>query len=701
MQIAYLKNDGKPIAVAYLGQLDDDPNIAAIQTALTEADLRGLSALFWFDMSTFKTDATITQAFGNTEHTTEYMPKDNDYKYGKLNLRGMHYWQSYYGYYHQVYRLGYDAAANLIDGTLSSFYAYGSTASSGNTGTTGFVFLALWRLNNAYRMHAVYAKYTKVGQFVVSPKVSYDPTTIVSANQPTYEYMSPSKNVEVDVADIDFDIPPTPITPGADLEINKSRWRPIEAEIDESMPDVGNFVNLKFKPQICDVAWWARTSSQYIPKQDTTYTSGDNYKLNVTFKASPSVDPNFSYIDYSTIPPGRSSAISSRYYGAGVSTHGFAGWIHYKDKDGKDVVFFDSLDVSMFEGKIDAFTPVSGNRIQIITELTISFGGPLINQLDYDLQWWHTELINKVVFNGQTLLDLTSDTVTRADVRAGKIFHLPTGEQIDGTMTGGGGGGGDTEPNGIPIPCENDDKVNEYLNEAYMNRVLKFTGSTSEAGYEQGELYLVEPAERDGPRMIVNGVQLKFVEVGEIGDRAIDNIKQLFTVDMFKGVSSLRHLDNLDSGIIKGIFNSDANGQNFTPAAVTYTGDYNTIITFTSGSSKRVYYTAEGNDYSSTISDSAKYKADNDGPTYQYHNTESIFVHGTKGGEEFIYEYDYWNNAGRNGMMQTKMASYVNGVATIDGVSSALERYITYLTRRTTKNYMDNIPKSRGGNKED
>lgn len=48
---------------------------------------------------------------------------------------------------------------------------------------------------------------------------------------------------------------------------------------------------------------------------------------------------------------------------------------------------------------------------------------------------------NKVVLaNGTTLIDLTGDDVTAADVAQGKIFHLPTGEQATGTASGGGGG---------------------------------------------------------------------------------------------------------------------------------------------------------------------------------------------------------------------------------------------------------------------
>lgn len=42
---------------------------------------------------------------------------------------------------------------------------------------------------------------------------------------------------------------------------------------------------------------------------------------------------------------------------------------------------------------------------------------------------------NKVIYGGQTLIDLTGDDVTRADVAAGKQFHLPTGEVVTGTST--------------------------------------------------------------------------------------------------------------------------------------------------------------------------------------------------------------------------------------------------------------------------
>ena len=45
------------------------------------------------------------------------------------------------------------------------------------------------------------------------------------------------------------------------------------------------------------------------------------------------------------------------------------------------------------------------------------------------------EYINKVVYGGNTLIDLTGDTVAAADVQSGKTFHLKDGSTTTGTNT--------------------------------------------------------------------------------------------------------------------------------------------------------------------------------------------------------------------------------------------------------------------------
>ena len=47
----------------------------------------------------------------------------------------------------------------------------------------------------------------------------------------------------------------------------------------------------------------------------------------------------------------------------------------------------------------------------------------------------NNEYVNKVIYGGETLIDLTQDDVTRASVANGIKFHLPTGEATTGTNT--------------------------------------------------------------------------------------------------------------------------------------------------------------------------------------------------------------------------------------------------------------------------
>ena len=47
----------------------------------------------------------------------------------------------------------------------------------------------------------------------------------------------------------------------------------------------------------------------------------------------------------------------------------------------------------------------------------------------------NNQYINKVVYGGNTLIDLTGDDVTASDVLSGKKFHLPSGAQGTGSCT--------------------------------------------------------------------------------------------------------------------------------------------------------------------------------------------------------------------------------------------------------------------------
>lgn len=43
------------------------------------------------------------------------------------------------------------------------------------------------------------------------------------------------------------------------------------------------------------------------------------------------------------------------------------------------------------------------------------------------------QYVNKVIYGGDTLIDLTGDTVVASDVLTGKYFHLKSGERVQGT----------------------------------------------------------------------------------------------------------------------------------------------------------------------------------------------------------------------------------------------------------------------------
>ena len=45
------------------------------------------------------------------------------------------------------------------------------------------------------------------------------------------------------------------------------------------------------------------------------------------------------------------------------------------------------------------------------------------------------QYVNKVVYAGNTLIDLTADTAIATDVLSGKYFHLASGERVQGACT--------------------------------------------------------------------------------------------------------------------------------------------------------------------------------------------------------------------------------------------------------------------------
>ena len=53
--------------------------------------------------------------------------------------------------------------------------------------------------------------------------------------------------------------------------------------------------------------------------------------------------------------------------------------------------------------------------------------------------------INKIALDGQTLIDLSTDTVSSSDdIVSGKVGHLNDGSVVTGTASSGGGTSGET-----------------------------------------------------------------------------------------------------------------------------------------------------------------------------------------------------------------------------------------------------------------
>ena len=47
----------------------------------------------------------------------------------------------------------------------------------------------------------------------------------------------------------------------------------------------------------------------------------------------------------------------------------------------------------------------------------------------------NNQYVNKVVYGSDTLIDLTTDTVTQSDVLSGVYVHLPSGQRVEGSCT--------------------------------------------------------------------------------------------------------------------------------------------------------------------------------------------------------------------------------------------------------------------------
>lgn len=120
--------------------------------------------------------------------------------------------------------------------------------------------------------------------------------------------------------------------------------------------------------------------------------------------------------------------------------------------------------------------------------------------------------VNKVdLANGTTLIDLSQDTATQADVAQGKYFHLPTGERVQGTASGGGGTGGITQDQDgyLVLSPDGGGGGGGGLTLLYSAEVQASTTSTSATSlatlvtgvtFEEGKTYMCSVRDKAGKR---------------------------------------------------------------------------------------------------------------------------------------------------------------------------------------------------------
>ena len=168
------------------------------------------------------------------------------------------------------------------------------------------------------------------------------------------------------------------------------------------------------------------------------------------------------------------------------------------------------------------------------------------------------EYINKVIYGGDTLIDLTSDDVTRADVVNGKYFHLPTGERTTGTNTYDA----DTS-DGTATAAEILATKTAYVNGS------KLTGSMTNRGSVTGTISTVA-GEYTVPSGYHDGSGKVSIDSGEQAKLIASNIRSGVTI---LGVE----------GSMSGSENVSATSANVTPYTTSQTiipsdlGNYNSI----------------------------------------------------------------------------------------------------------------------------
>lgn len=168
------------------------------------------------------------------------------------------------------------------------------------------------------------------------------------------------------------------------------------------------------------------------------------------------------------------------------------------------------------------------------------------------------EHVNKVIYGGQTLIDLTGDDVTASDVLSGKKFHLPSGASGTGACTYDA----DTK-DATATAAEILNTKTAYKNGAKIAGTMPNRGAVSGSISTKAGIYTIPQGYHDGSGTvgIISTEQAKLIP---------DNIREGVTV---LGVV----------GAMRGSEDVKATSVNVTPYTTSQTivpsdlGDYNSI----------------------------------------------------------------------------------------------------------------------------
>ena len=98
----------------------------------------------------------------------------------------------------------------------------------------------------------------------------------------------------------------------------------------------------------------------------------------------------------------------------------------------------------------------------------------------------NNQYVNKVSYDGTTLIDLTIDTAVASDVAQGKYFHLASGERVEGTASGGiDDGHVYQDANGYIVLDDESGKVYQTVTKTYTPSTSQQTDTiTPTTGYD-------------------------------------------------------------------------------------------------------------------------------------------------------------------------------------------------------------------------